>query len=376
MTGRTVSRGAAFDAALAVALAALSAWLLAAFATLPWPAFPLALAHTLPLTARRSAPVAAGAVATAAAFGYLSLGFPMVGLGPTALVWLYAFGSYARRPESYLLLAAAQVAVAVGVARGQGDVSTLVGDIVALLVAYLLGDSARRRRDVIALHRDRADQLERTQAEVARRAVAEERLRIARELHDVVAHSMSVVAVQAGTGRLVVDRDPAAAREALTVIERTSRDALDEMRRLLGVLRDEDGGSGRAPAPDLAGLDELIARTVASGVPVSVRVEGERRPLPAGLELAAYRIVQEALTNVARHAPGAAATVVLRYGPDGLGVEVTNTRGGAAPSPNGSGHGLLGMRERAAVYGGTVEAGPLPGGGYRVATELRTEAAR
>ena len=203
--------------------------------------------------------------------------------------------------------------------------------------------------------------------------MAEERLRIARELHDVVAHSMSVIAVQAGTGRLAIDADPVAARNSLVVIEDTSRAALDEMRRLLGVLRNDTPSlDGRSPAPGLDAVDDLIARTEAGGVPVSLRIDGERRRLPGGLELAAYRILQEALTNVARHAPGATANVVLTFGPDALTVEVVNARGGPGPTTDeGTGLGLVGMRERAAVYNGTVDAGPTPTGGFRVRAELR-----
>ena len=369
--------GLAADGLLALLLALLSVTLLVPGRPLPWPAVPLALAHTLPLAARRRAPFAAAAVAVAAAVAYVLLGYPMLGLGPAALVWLYTIGAHVRRPASYVLLAVSQAVVAVAIgAGGEGDAGTWVADAIALAVAYLLGDSARRRRDVLALHRARADELERTQAEVARRAVAEERLRIARELHDVVAHGMSVIAVQAGTGRLVVGTDPERAREALAVIERTSRGALEEMRRLLGVLRDGDAPTGRAPAPGLDAVDELVARTVAAGVPVSVRVEGERRPLPPGLELTAYRILQEALTNVARHAPGAETTVVLAYTGAGVRLAVTNAPGAraaaapAAAEPAGTGLGLVGMRERAALYGGTVHAGPTAGGGFRVEVEL------
>ena len=363
------------DALLAFALTLLTVLLLAGFPGLPWLAYALALPHSAALALRRRTPVPAVGLGVATGLTYLVVGYPMVGLGVTGLVWAYTIGLLWRPPRSLVVHGVVLSGVAATMLAGsQGDSQTLVGNLVVLSAAYLLGDSARRRRDVLALHRDRADQLERTQAEVARRAVAEERLRIARELHDVVAHSMSVVAVQAGTGRLVIDSEPARAREALAVIERTSRDALDEMRRLLGVLRDDaDGGAGRTPAPGLAALDELVARTVASGVPVSVRIEGERRPLPTGLELAAYRIVQEALTNVARHAPGAAATVVLTYDADTLGVEVTNTPSASRPATDGAGLGLIGMRERATLYGGDVTAEPVPDGGFVVRTTLRGE---
>ena len=351
------------DALLAAGLAALNVLLLAGLGDLPVVPYALSVVHAGALALRRRATLAAFATGFAAAVAYVALGWPVVGLGPAALVWTYSLGWLVPPPRSLWLLGVVEASVVATTAvGGQGDNATMASNVVVLAVAYLLGDAARRRGLAV-------EQLRRTRDEEARRAVAEERLRIARELHDVVAHSMSVIAVQAGTGRVVLDREPAKAREALTVIEETSRGALDEMRRLLGVLRDPSGTApGREPAPGLADLDALAAR---AGMPVTVRVEGERRALPQGLELAAYRIVQEALTNVARHAPGAPATVVVTYG-EGLTVEVRNAPGRrAAAPPAGAGLGLLGMRERAAVYGGVVDAGPTTDGGWRVATTLR-----
>ena len=368
------------DLALGAALTALSVTIVSSL-RVPWLAYALAAAHAAPLVLRRRAPFAAAAVALVAALAFALVGYPVVGLGPAAVVWLYSIGSELERPRSIALLVVAELALVV-VIRGQGDTSTLVGDAIVLAVAFLLGDSARRRRELLALHRDRADQLERTQNEVAKRAVAEERLRIARELHDVVAHSLSVIAVQAGTGRLAADNEPAGAREALEVIEATTRDALAEMRRLLGVLRDNDGHDGdaeRSPAPTLDDVEDLTARMSAGGVPVALDVRGERTKFPPGLELAAYRILQEALTNVVRHAPGARARVILAYGSDGrtLTIEVTNPPGAATgreQPASGGGLGIAGIRERAAVYDGTVEAGPVAGGGFRVRVELRSGA--
>ena len=210
---------------------------------------------------------------------------------------------------------------------------------------------------------------------MADRAVTEERLRIARELHDVVAHTMSVVAVHAGTGRMVADDDPAAARQALATIETTTRSALSEMRRMLGMLRSSDGGGPGtlAPAPGLGDLDALVADVVRSGVTVEVRVEGDRGPVPAGVDLAAYRIVQEALTNVIKHAGQVRATVVVRYSGDAITVEVDNdapVHGDARPAGSTVGHGLVGMRERVAMYDGDLHAGPCPSGGFHVAARL------
>ena len=368
------------DLVLGLALTTLSVTIVSTL-PVPWLAYALAVAHAAPLALRRRAPFPAALAALIAAVAFALVGYPIVGLGPAGVVWLYSIGSEIERPRSVVLLVLAEVALVVMI-RDQGDISTLIGDAIVLAVAFLLGDSARRRRELLALHRDRADQLERTQEEVAKRAVAEERLRIARELHDVVAHSLSVIAVQAGTGRLAADTEPASAREALEVIEVTTRDALGEMRRLLGVLRENDGDAGdaaRSPAPTLEDVDDLTARTRAGGVPVALEIHGERTTFPPGMELAAYRILQEALTNVVRHAPGARARVVLTYSRDGrtLTIEVTNSPGAqrdTPQAPTGGGLGIAGMRERAAVYNGTVEAGAVSDGGFRVRVELRSDA--
>jgi signal transduction histidine kinase len=269
-----------------------------------------------------------------------------------------------------------------------------------LIVAWMTGYSVRQRRRYAQMLRD----------EAASSAVAEERLRIARELHDVVAHSMSVIAVQAGYGQYVIDTSPAGAREALGAIQATSRDALDEMRRMLGVLRpqDEQGPAPEpdapcpaplAPAPDLDDLDRLIQRTRGAGLNVCVERSGPVRALPAGVGLSAYRIIQEALTNVVKHAAdGARCVVRLRYEPTALRVVVEDdggrpfvsaevgvdhVRAAAGPAPvgaavgtdrfpadAGSGHGLVGMRERAHLCGGDFAAGPRPGGGFQVTATL------
>jgi signal transduction histidine kinase len=185
---------------------------------------------------------------------------------------------------------------------------------------------------------------------------------------------MSVIAVHAGTGRMVIDTDPEAARDALATIETTSRQVLDEMRRLLGVLRADDEPGSLVPAPGLGELDSLVARTVGAGLPVDVRVDGERRPLAPGVDLAAYRIVQEALTNVAKHAGATQARLRLAYGDDALAIEVTDDGRRPVPPTSNGGHGILGMQERAVLYGGTLEAGPARTGGFRVRASLPYEA--
>jgi signal transduction histidine kinase len=212
-----------------------------------------------------------------------------------------------------------------------------------------------------------AESLRAQRETLLQRTVTDERLRIARELHDVVAHSMSVITIQADLGRLVLDREPAEAGAALGVIETTGREALVELRRMLGVLRD-DGAVPLAPVPGLAGLDGLVARTTAAGVRVDVVVRGTPRPLPAGVDLSAYRIVQEALTNVVKHADAAACRVTIGYVNDDVTLEVVDHGRGGPPGPGG--HGLVGMRERALLCGGDLAADPLADGGFRVRARL------
>ncbi|MDR6319337.1 sensor histidine kinase [Actinoplanes couchii] len=215
--------------------------------------------------------------------------------------------------------------------------------------------------------------------QAAERAVTEERLRIARELHDVLAHGMSVITIQASVARHVFEQRPWEARRALETIEDSSRGSLAELRQMLTALRADPLLD---PAPTLSDLEALVARTAAAGVPVEVRSRGEQRPLPAGMELSVYRIIQEALTNVVKHAGPARAEVLLWYQPESLTVEVTDDGGGSVADRRDRGgepgHGLLGMRERVAVYGGRLDAGPLPppGRGFRVHARLPLTARR
>jgi signal transduction histidine kinase len=243
----------------------------------------------------------------------------------------------------------------------------------AWAVGYAVG---QHRAYAAAMH----DQAERRAEERARAQVAEERLRIARELHDVVAHSMSLIAVQAGVANYVLAARPDEATRVLSSIEQASRDALRETRRLLGLLRD-DGGARLAPefgpAPGLGDLDGLIARTKDAGVRVDLEVRGPRRSLPAGVDLAAYRIIQEALTNVVKHSAAQTGRVLVAYEDDGVHIRVTDDGPGpAADAPEPAGHGIVGMRERAGLYGGEFHAGPLAGHGFEVAVRLPLEEAR
>lgn len=235
--------------------------------------------------------------------------------------------------------------------------------------AWLVGRERRRRRRELNLLRERAERLESEREERARKAVTEERGRIARELHDVIAHSVSVMVVQAQAGpRLLDDAEKAGA--AFHSIESSGREALVELRRMLGILRTGDEQLAIGPQPGLGSLDSLVDQVREAGLPVQVRIEGEQVPLPAGVDLSAYRIVQEALTNTLKHAGHAEAEIVVRYGPSALELEVVDNGSGAAASGNGSGHGLVGMRERVALYGGLLEIGTRNGGGYAVRARL------
>lgn len=242
-----------------------------------------------------------------------------------------------------------------------------------LLAAWAAGRAVRAGRAYAAGLREQAARRAQAMVDQARRTVAEERLRIARELHDVVAHSMSVVAVQAGVGRYVIDTDPAEAASALAAIETTSRAALREMRQLLGILRDGEPGE-MLVAPGLDNIPDLARR---AGLRVDVAIRGTPRPLPAGMDQAAFRIVQEALTNVVKHSGTDRSRVEVTYSAEAVAVEVTDDGADAPASPGdgGQGHGLIGMRERVALYGGDFSAGPLPGRGYRVRARLPTGAA-
>jgi signal transduction histidine kinase len=201
--------------------------------------------------------------------------------------------------------------------------------------------------------------------------VAAERARIARELHDVVAHNVSVMVVQADGAGYALDPDPERARQALAAISATGRQALAEMRHLLGVLRSGDEQADLAPVPGIDQIRDLLEQTRAAGRTVSFTLEGAVRPLPDGVGLAAYRVVQEALTNVRKHGGiGASVCVALRYSERELGVQVTDDGHGQGAADDGAGHGLTGMRERVGIYGGTVDAGPRPAGGYRVSVTL------
>jgi signal transduction histidine kinase len=242
---------------------------------------------------------------------------------------------------------------------------------VALLfgIVWMAAFAIGRKLEQAAAAEQRADQLEREREAEALAAVADERARIARELHDVVGHSVSVMTVQASAVRRLLKPDQEQEREALEVVEQTGREALAEMRRLVGVLRRPEEAPALAPQPSLEHLDRLVSQARESGLPVELRVEGDPAQLSPGLDLTAYRLVQEGLTNAIKHARASRADVVVRYGDGEVEITVTDDGSGGGDG-GGGGHGLVGMRERVAVYGGEIDAGPRPGGGYALRARL------
>ncbi|GAA0277880.1 sensor histidine kinase [Cryptosporangium japonicum] len=337
-----------------------------------------------------------GALYATAVLGLVSLAtfdFPHPAILYAGIVMAYSAAAYAPRPHAR---AALVLSVAFGVIGGvkwsylvlslTGTSYTLTdlaarNQIIALAVsigvcsaplvmAWLWGGVVHARHAYLQEALDRASRLERERDALARLAVVEERGRIARDLHDVVAHSLSVVVLQADGARHVLESDPARAAVALETIGRTGREATAEMRRLLGVLRSPEAAS-RAPQPDLGQLETLVGQVRESGLPVTLEVSGDLGSVPAGAGLSAYRIVQEALTNTVKHGgPSASAAVGLAVEPDGLSVSVVDDGRGAAAANDGAGLGLLGMRERAAAVGGEVTAGPRAGGGFAVTAWL------
>jgi signal transduction histidine kinase len=336
---------------------------------------------------RRVRPLASLAVALAGESALVALGLaadPMI----TVAVVLYMVAQVKSRRTAAGALAAVGLALVVLVfiapptvplgTAGNNRIDDNVGHaayaFAVLLAAWAAGRAVRAGRAYAAGLREQAERRAQAAVDQARRAVAEERLQIARELHDVVAHSMSVVAVQAGVGRYVIDQDQAEAAGALAAIETISRTALREMRQLLGILRDGEPGEMLAAS----GLEDIPDLAKRAGLEVDVAVRGTPRQLPAGMDLTAFRIVQEALTNVVKHSGTDRGRVEVTYSADAVAVEVTDEGAGGAASDrpgHAPGHGLIGMRERVALYGGEFSAGPLPGRGYRVRAWLPTGAA-
>ncbi|MEU3337443.1 sensor histidine kinase [Streptomyces sp. NPDC002144] len=340
-----------------------------------WPAldplgWSLVALCNLPTVLRARAPVAVCVFVDACAIAYVSLGhWPVVNsFGPMLAFYTVASLRPLRTTAVCAALMAGVWIYAGLVTQGSSMASVAAQSVAYPVVLWWFGHTARRTADLTR-------QLRAEQADRARREVAEERVRIARELHDVVAHHMAVINVQAGLARFVFTSDTRTAREALDTIAGTSGEALAELRRMLGLLRaDGVSGADSGPAPGLAQLAEMVERVRAGGVPVDLRVTGEPRPLPPGVQLCLYRVVQEALTNVVKHAPGAHATVELAYRAGEMAVSVVNEGEGVIPDrkQERGGHGLIGMRERAKLYGGTIVVGPRSEGGFGVHLTLPT----
>ncbi len=345
----------------------------------PWPRLPLTLLIVVPVAFRRRNPALAFYVAAAAGSIQVLSGTRALGSDLAVVVLLYTLAAYRPRRESVaglvVCLAGSAVAIAAwlpGGARWLNQVLT-AGVIMGgtTLIAWVLGDSMRYRRAYYLALEDRAARLERERDAQAKIAAAAERARIARELHDVVAHNVSVMVVQADGASYALGSEPERARQALGTIAATGRQALAEMRRLLGVLRSGDEQAELAPLPGVDQLRDLLDQTRAAGRTVSFTLEGTPRTLPEGVGLAAYRVVQESLTNTRKHGGiGASVTVSLCYLADELVVQVTDDGRGGAAADDGAGHGLTGMRERVGIYGGSMQAGPRQAGGYQVTATL------
>ena len=332
----------------------------------------LTLAIVIPLLWRRQRPGLVLVISGTALLGYDVAGYPS-GLAWLACYWaVYSYAVHRRRRNAYWPLAVwvAEIIAHLALpARGSNTVQTALIFLGVTAIVWIRGDAVRS--GLVEAERQRELR--------ARQAVADERTRVARELHDVVSQALGVIVMQAGgAGSLPVLEEPDA-RAVLATIEQTGRQAFAEMRRLVGVLRDDNEAAALAPQPTVGEIPALLARLAGAGLDVDLEMEGTRREAPAGVELSAYRIVQEALTNTLKHSGAGHATVRLSWSQDHLDVEVSDdgpVAGGAVPPPvrvDSGGKGLVGMRERVMLFGGELEAGPSPHGGYRVAARLPLE---
>ncbi|MEU1687655.1 sensor histidine kinase [Micromonospora sp. NPDC005707] len=381
-------RPLAVDAATAVALALVDA----AFLLLTprelrpeqlWAALGWSVVCAAPVVIRRVAPWPAvgAAVATLAVPVLFALAPTTQGLAFIVLTYTMA----AHRPLRSAALAALLLWVPVVLANvvapldgvlDMGPGVLVLDNLLTASVAFAVGRAVQARRQSTRMLRERARIAETTQRSLAEQAVADERRRIARELHDVVAHHVSVMGVLATGARRVLRRDPDAADEAMATVEETGRATLRELRRLLDVLRtDAEPAAELTPQPGLTGIEALVEQVREAGLPVTLRVDGTPGPMEDGVALTVYRIVQEALTNALKHAGRATALVRLTVTPGFLAVEVTDTGRGPAPVADRIGHGLVGMRERVALYGGVLRTGPRQGGGFRVYARIPLEPA-
>lgn len=338
----------------------------------------LLLGQTAPVAARRLAPAVATTV------GAVALAIEAVASVPTntlsglvaGLVLLYSLGRYSSGLRMVVVTAVAGLAVAVHMMRlPSSQISDLAFAVIFSAAAWLTGRAMRRReQDRLRAEADARNERSAAAAALAA-AVADERARIARELHDVVAHGMGMMVVQAAAAEQVLETDPGSAREPLSAVRETGQQALAEMRRLLGLLRDGGIAEGLEPQPGLRQLPDLIERLRQAGMDVTFTVSGEHAHVPPGQQLCAYRIIQEALTNSLKHAGGATVEVELDYHENALAIRVRNSAGVlTAEASNGAGHGLVGMRERVRVYDGRLQAAVQPDGSFLVDAVLPTRA--
>jgi signal transduction histidine kinase len=336
---------------------------------------------TLALAARRRAPLLVLAVSGTATLALLA-GHGTLGLAVFApLIALYTVAATTERRLSIAAAVVSLVGVLIAVAAespGGSSWTKFLFPVVVVGACWLIGDNLRVRRAYVAELEEKAARVESDRAAELSRAASEERARIARELHDVVVHHVSVIAVQAGAARLLSEQNGSnASSSAWAAVEKTARQALSELRQLLGVLRRDQERPALEPQPGLAQLDRLLQEVRQAGLPVQVMIEGDPVPLPPAADLSTYRIVQEALTNVLKHQGSATTTVWLHYRPDALNIEVINQSSSLAkstPRTEGEGHGLIGMRERLTMLGGTLDAGPYRDGGFRVAARVPLKA--
>ena len=340
----------------------------------------LILLQTAPLAWRRRAPVVVLAVITGALILFSVDGYFRSFAAFGFLIALYTVAAHRERSISIPAGIAAGVGVLVILLAGREPIEpdTIIAECLIVGAAWFIGDGYRIRRGQYAQLEERADRLERAGEELARHAVVEERRVIARELHDVVAHNVSVIVAEAGAAQRIRETHPQEALDTLGPIERTGREALVEMRRLMGFLRtDAEGAASRAPQPGLGELDSLTDQARHAGLPSSLKIEGTPRAVSPGLDLSAYRIVQEALTNTLKHANPTHVDVTVRYEPDQLILQIDDDGVGPAADrldPTRPRYGHLGMRERVALFGGDLEVGGRPGGGYRVFASLPLDA--
>jgi signal transduction histidine kinase len=337
----------------------------------------LGVVALVPLVWRRRAPLLVWLISGCATFAALAAhGSPgLLALGP--LIALYTVATISPRRVSLAAGVATLIGVSIGVAVGgphRLGWQAFVFPAVVVAACWLVGDNLRVRRAYVVELEAKALRADDDRAEASARAASEERARIARELHDVVVHHVSVIAVQAGAARMRSEHDPglSATAPAWAAVESAARQALSELRQLLGILRHDGEPAALAPQPGLDQLDQLLAEVRRTGLPVSVRVEGDPYRLPPAVDLSAYRIVQEALTNALKHGGAKPTTVCLRYGVDDLEIDVTEEGPAptAAPTARGIGHGLVGMRERVSMFGGVFAAGPRPEGGFEVIARI------